>query len=81
MEHAVSHDQATDECIVTRDPRILGGALIVARKRIPLAYVVSFGDTPEGHQEAHRNYPTLTLEQIEAAFAYARAHPELDVWS
>jgi uncharacterized protein (DUF433 family) len=81
MEQAISHDQATDECIVTRDPRILGGALIVARQRIPLAFVVSFGDTPEGHREAQRNYPTLSLEQVEAAFAYARAHPELDPWS
>lgn len=81
MEQAVSHDQATDECIVTRDLRILGGVPIVAKQRIPLRFVISFGDTPEGHREAQRNYPTLSLEQEEAAFAYARAHPNLHLWS
>jgi uncharacterized protein (DUF433 family) len=80
MEQAFSHDQTTDECIVTRDPRILGGAPIVAKQRIPLRFVISFGHTPEGHREAQRNYPTLSLEQVEAAFAYWRAHPDSAVW-
>lgn len=81
MEQTVSHDQTTNECIVTRDPRIPGSALIVARQRIPLAFVIAFGDTPHGHREAQRDYPTLSLERVEEAFAYARAHPELDLWS
>lgn len=81
MEQAVSHSLETDTPIVTRDERILGGALIIAGQRIPLPFVISFGDTPDGHRDAQRNYPTLTLEQIEAAFAFVRAHPDLDIWS
>ncbi len=81
MERTIPHDYATENCIISRDPRILGGALIVARQRIPLAFIISFGDTPDGHRHAQRNYPTLTLEQVEEAFAYLRAHPTLDTWS
>ncbi|MGI8688252.1 MAG: DUF433 domain-containing protein [Thermomicrobiales bacterium] len=81
MEQAIAHNQETADCIVSRDPCILGGALIVAGKRIPLPFVISFGDTPEGHRDAQREYPSLTLEQVEAAFAYVRAHLDLDIWS
>lgn len=80
MEQAIAHDQETEHCIVTHNPHILGGKLIVAGQRIPLRFVISFGDTPEGHDRAQENYPTLTEEQIEAAFAYWRAHPETAVW-
>lgn len=80
MEQAVVHDPTTDIPIVTRDPRILDGVPIVAGQRIPLRFVISFGDTPDGHREAQVNYPTLTLEQVEAAFAYWRAHPDAAVW-
>lgn len=75
MEQAIPLYEMTDE-IVSCDPRILGGVPIVARQRIPLAFVISFGDTPEGHRDAQRNYPTLTLEHVEAAFAYWRSHPD-----
>ncbi|MHB8644709.1 MAG: DUF433 domain-containing protein [Thermomicrobiales bacterium] len=80
MEQAIAHDQETADCIVTRDPRILGGKPIIAGQRIPLRFVISFGDTPEGHRRAQENYPTLTLEHVEAAFAYWRAHPEIATW-
>ncbi len=80
MEQAISPDQTTEECIVSRDPRILGGKPIVAGQRIPLRFIISFGDTPEGHREAQENYPTLSLQQVEAAFAYWRAHPETAAW-
>lgn len=80
MEQAMAHDQETADCIVSRDPRILGGKPIVAGQRIPLRFVISFGDTPEGHRSAQENYPTLTIEQIGAAFAYWRTHPEIAVW-
>ncbi len=81
MEQAIAHDQETAQCIVSRDPHILSGALIVAEKRIPLPFIISFGNTPEGHRDAQQNYPSLTLKQVEAAFAYVRAHPNLDRWS
>ncbi len=80
MEQAISQHERTEDCIVTRDPRILGGKPIVAGQRIPLRFVISFGDTPTGHRQAQENYPTLTLEQVEAAFAYWRTHPEIAVW-
>jgi len=81
MEQAIVHNQETADCIVSRDPRILGGKPIVAGQRIPLRFVISFGDTPEGHRNAQREYSSLTLEQVEAAFAYWRTHPEIAVWS
>ncbi|MGI8857627.1 MAG: DUF433 domain-containing protein [Thermomicrobiales bacterium] len=81
MEQAISQPTNTATEIVTRDPRILSGALIVAGQRIPLPFVISLGDTPEGHREAQRNYPSLTIEHIEAAFTYVRTHPDLDIWS
>lgn len=62
--------------IVSRDPRILGGKPIVAGQRIFLSVLISYGDTPEGRQRAQQNFPTLTMAQVEAAFAYWRAHPE-----
>ena len=80
MEQAIAHNQETADCIVSRDPRILGGKPIVAGQRIPLRFVISFGDTPEGHSRAQENYLTLTIAQVEAAFAYWRAHPETAVW-
>lgn len=80
MEQAIAHNQEPADCIVSRDPRILGGKPIVAGQRIPLRFVISFGDTPEGHYRAQENYPTLTIAQVEAAFAYWRAHPETAVW-
>ncbi|HEY8292187.1 MAG TPA: DUF433 domain-containing protein [Thermomicrobiales bacterium] len=80
MEQAITHDQESADCIITRDSRILGGKPIVAGQRIPLRFVISFGDTPEGHRRAQENYPTLTIAQVEAAFAYWRAHPEIAVW-
>ena len=79
MEQAIAHNQETADCIVTRDPRILGGKPIVAGQRIPLRLVISFGDTAEGRRRAHENYPTLTLAQVEAAFVYWRTHPETAV--
>lgn len=80
MEQAISQPTNSATEIVTRDPRILGGQPIVAGQRIPLRFVISFGDTPEGHRRAQKDYPTLTLAQVEAAFAYWRAHPETAVW-
>ncbi len=63
--------------IVSRGPRILGGKLIVGGQRIFLRTIVSFGDTPEGRLRAQRNFPTLTLAQVEKAFAYWQGHPEV----
>ena len=80
MDKAIAHNQETADCIVSRDPRILGGKPIVAGQRIPLRFLISFGDTSEGCRRAQENYPTLTIVQVEAAFAYWRAHPETAVW-
>ncbi len=80
MDKAIAHNQETADCIVSRDPRILGGKPIVAGQRIPLRFLISFGDTSEGCRRAQENYPTLTIAQVEAAFAYWRAHPETAVW-
>lgn len=63
--------------IVSRDPRILGGKPIVAGQRVYLSVLLTYGDTPEGRRRAQRNFPSLTQEQVDAAFAYWRAHPNM----
>ncbi len=80
MNRIVSQDTRPDHCIVTHDPRILGGKPMVAGQQIPLRFIISFGDTPEGHRAAQENYPTLTLEQVEAAFAFWRSDRERAAW-
>lgn len=62
--------QAPDERIVT-DPAVLLGKPIVRGTRVPvylIAGLVEAGQTPE---EVVDDYPDLTVEDVEAAVAYA----------
>lgn len=63
--------------LLSRDPEIMDGELCVTGTRIPVRSIKSFADdggySPEDIQ---REYPTLTVEQIEAALAHPAPKPE-----
>jgi len=64
---ALQHDR------VAVDPNILGGEPYIRGTRIPIAAILdglAEGMTPE---EVREHYPRLTLEDIQAALAYAAA--------
>ena len=61
---------------ITRNPEILGGKPIVRGTRVPVYLIVDWvasGHTPE---EIVEDYPDLTVEDVEAALAYAKSEQE-----
>jgi uncharacterized protein (DUF433 family) len=56
---------------ITRDPRLFGGKATIRGMRLTVAALLrrlSRGETPE---DLLRDYPELTLEDIQEALAYA----------
>ncbi len=58
---------------IKRDPLIMSGQPVIAGTRIPVATILN--DLATGSTEAQvlEDYPTLSLEDIRAALAYASA--------
>ncbi len=68
---------------ITRDPAILRGKPIVRGTRVPVYFIVDFVNN--GVTPAHivEDYPDLTLEDVEAALAFAaqeQARTEVRRW-
>lgn len=57
------------------DPAISGGALCVAGTRIRVSKIQSFAEVGYSPEAIQREYPSLSLEQIEAATAYKPSRP------
>lgn len=55
---------------------ICGGNARIRSTRIPVWTLVSFRQQGASDQELLRNYPSLTSQDLEAAWSYYQEHPE-----
>ncbi len=62
--------QSTNERIVT-DPAVLLGKPIMRGTRVPVYLIVGLAQAGQTPEEIVDDYPDLTVEDIEAAVAYA----------
>ncbi|GEM_PF-288151 len=59
-----------------RDPKIMGGQLVVKGTRIPVETVIQhLADTPD-FNDLFLDFPHLTIEDVQACLAYAYAKLE-----
>lgn len=68
---------------ITRDPLVLSGKPIVRGTRISVELINSWIESGHSPEEIVEDYPGLTLDDIEAAVAYAadiRARTEVRPW-
>ncbi len=56
---------------IIRNPGILGGKPIIRGTRVPLWLIVNFSENGLTPSEIVADYPDLTIEDIEAALAFA----------
>lgn len=56
---------------VTRNPQILSGKPIIRGTRVPVYLIVDFVNNGATPAEIVEDYPDLTLEDVEAALAFA----------
>lgn len=61
---------------VYKDPRVSGGDACVGNTRIPVWTLVAYRDLGRQDQDLLRDFPSLSAADLEAAWAYARQHPE-----
>ena len=61
---------------ITKIPDICGGDACIRGHRIPVWVLVGYRKLGLSDPEVLRNYPTLTLDDLQAAWEYAAAHPE-----
>jgi uncharacterized protein (DUF433 family) len=61
---------------ITKTPDICGGDACIRGHRIPVWSLIGYRQLGASDVEILRAYPTLTLADLEAAWEYARAHPE-----
>ncbi len=57
--------------LITQNPKILGGKLIIAGTRISVAVILEFLAGGMEIKEILKEYPFLTKEQLQAAIQYA----------
>lgn len=57
--------------LITQDPKILGGKPIIAGTRMSVEVILEFLGGGMEIKEMLREYPFLTMEQIQAAIQYA----------
>jgi len=64
--------------LFTSDPKICGGQLCAAGTRVPVTVILDSLAEGSTREEILRSYPSLKLEHIDAALAYAAelAHEE-----
>jgi uncharacterized protein (DUF433 family) len=56
---------------IVTDPAVLLGKPIVRGTRVPVELIVGFVEAGQSPEEIVDDYPDLTIEDIEAAVAYA----------
>jgi uncharacterized protein (DUF433 family) len=61
---------------ITKTPDICGGDACIRGHRIPVWVLVGYRQLGLNDAEVLRNYPSLTVTDLEAAWEYAAAHPE-----
>ncbi|MGI8475143.1 MAG: DUF433 domain-containing protein [Thermomicrobiales bacterium] len=69
---------------ITRNPEVLGGRPIVRGTRIAVDLIEDWVVAGQTSAQIIADYPSLTLDDIEAALAYARSDrklAELRIWA
>src|SRR5688500_7268634 len=61
---------------VYKDPRVSGGDACVGNTRIPVWALVRFRQLGRTDEQLLSDFPTLTADDLKAAWAYAAAHDE-----
>lgn len=61
---------------ITSDPEVCGGKPCIARTRIPVWMVAYAREDGLDTEEILELYPSLTKDEVAAAFAYADEHPQ-----
>ena len=56
---------------ITHNPEILGGKPVVEGTRLSVDFILSLFANGWSHTQVLENYPNLTIEHIQAVFAYA----------
>lgn len=59
---------------IVRDPRIMVGKPVVRGTRIPVELVLEYLAANPKLEDLLADYPRLTIDDVKACFAYARAH-------
>jgi uncharacterized protein (DUF433 family) len=66
MNHDTGHQSR-----ITQNPHILQGKPIIRGTRVPVALIADFVDNGMTPAEVVEDYPDLTIEDVEAAVAFA----------
>ncbi len=61
---------------VTRNAEVLGGKPIIRGTRVPIDLIVGLVDNGVSAREILEDYPDLSVEDIDAAIAYALQNPD-----
>lgn len=65
------HERLTDR--IVQDPGILVGKPVVRGTRIPVELVLEYLANTPSFDDLFTDYPRLTIEDVQACFAYAQA--------
>jgi uncharacterized protein (DUF433 family) len=63
----------TDIDRIVQDERILGGKPVIRGTRIPVDLVLEYLEHNPNFADLFADYPRLTIDDVKACFAYARA--------
>ena len=70
---------ATTEAMIQKTPNVMGGEACIRRTRITVWILVGYRKLGASDAELLESYPTLTHDDLEAAWTYYREHPaEID---
>ena len=65
-----------DEPLIQKTPGVIGGQACIGRSRIAVFMMVEQKQRGVSDRDLLRNYPTLTQQDLDAAWAYYAAHPD-----
>ncbi|WP_414571823.1 DUF433 domain-containing protein [Nostoc sp. CCY 9925] len=68
--------QKIERYLIQKTAGVCGGNARIRDTRIAVWTLVSFRQQGASEEELLRNYPALTLEDLEAAWSYYEEHPE-----
>ncbi len=63
-----------DEPLIQKTPGVIGGQACIGRSRIAVFMMVEQKQRGVSDRDLLRNYPTLTQQELDAAWAYYAAH-------
>jgi uncharacterized protein (DUF433 family) len=69
-------DTTADEPLIRKTPNVMGGEACIRRTRIPVWGLVESKQLGLTDARLLMDYPTLTQQDLDAAWEYYAAHPE-----